>query len=510
MYSKEQRIKAIKLYIKYDKCIADVICELGYPSRKSLSEWYEEYLDEQKTGVKWNGSSRMTKYSRKQKSTAIKYYLEHGRNISRAVRKLGYPSREMLKQWCDELAPGTRKRRVVGVQYTQEQKKECVIALCTRAGSAKEIASEHGIKRETLYNWKSNLLGKGDIIKMPIKRDKALPDDRDSLLSEVELLKRQIRRLELEKDILEGTIEIVKKDQGVDPKSLTNKEKTILVDALRNKYPLKVLLDCLKMVRSSYFYNRNIASMPGKYDKLGRRITNLFKENGGRYGYRRIHALLAREETCISEKVVRRIMLKSSLVVAGKKRRKYSSYKGEDNPSAANLVNRDFHANAPNVKWLTDITEFHIPAGKVYLSPIVDCFDGLLPSWTIGTSPDAELVNNMLDVAISTLKPGEKPMVHSDRGCHYRWPGWLNRMKENGLTRSMSHKGCSPDNAACEGVFGRIKNEMFYYRSWVGISIDDFINILDRYLKWYNEKRIKMSLGAMSPLEYRNSLGLAV
>jgi len=116
----------------------------------------------------------------------------------------------------------------------------------------------------------------------------------------------------------------------------------------------------------------------------------------------------------------------------------------------------------------------------------------------------------MLDIALSTLESGESPIVHSDRGVHYRWPGWISLMDKNGLSRSMSKKGCSPDNAACEGVFGRVKNEMFYNESWDGVSIDGFIDILDEYLRWYNEERIKMSLGAMSPLEYRRSLGLAV
>ena len=173
-----------------------------------------------------------------------------------------------------------------------------------------------------------------------------------------------------------------------------------------------------------------------------------------------------------------------------------------------NIINRDFHAEKPNVKWLTDITEFHIPAGKVYLSPIIDCFDGLPVSWTIGTSPDAKLVNTMLDEAISVLNQNEHPIVHSDRGCHYRWPGWIERMDQANLTRSMSKKGCSPDNSACEGFFGRLKIEMFYGRSWNNISIDQFIEQLNRYITWYSEKRIKMSLGGMSPLDYRRRLGL--
>jgi transposase InsO family protein len=114
----------------------------------------------------------------------------------------------------------------------------------------------------------------------------------------------------------------------------------------------------------------------------------------------------------------------------------------------------------------------------------------------------------MLDKAISSLKSDEKPVIHSDRGGHYRWPGWIERMEQAGLTRSMSMKGCSPDNAACEGFFGRIKNEMFYNRDWRGVSIREFIKILNDYLVWYNEKRIKASLGYMSPVQYRRSLGL--
>jgi transposase InsO family protein len=137
-------------------------------------------------------------------------------------------------------------------------------------------------------------------------------------------------------------------------------------------------------------------------------------------------------------------MKEDNLAVPSIRRKKYSSYVGEVSPVADNIINRDFHAELPNEKWVTDITEFGIPAGKVYLSPIVDCFDGMALSWTIGTSPNAELANTMLDTAISALAEDEHPIVHSDRGGHYRWPGWIARMDEAGLTRSMSKKGCSP------------------------------------------------------------------
>ena len=201
-------------------------------------------------------------------------------------------------------------------------------------------------------------------------------------------------------------------------------------------------------------------------------------------------------------------MKQENLIVATPKRRRYRSYLGEISPAPENLINRDFQASAPNEKWLTDITEFHIPAGKVYLSPIIDCFDGLVISWSIGTKPDAELVNTMLDAAIETVTDADnRPIVHSDRGAHYRWPGWLSRISDAQLVRSMSRKACSPDNAACEGFFGRLKTEFLYPSDWKNITLERFINEVDGYIRWYNEKRIKISLGARSPIEYRNSLG---
>ena len=457
------------------------------------------------------GYDKRPAYTSAQKKAAVNYYLEHGRNISRTVRAVGYPTRETLAQWIDELAPGERKvriRRGAVVQFSQEQKKDAVIELCAREGSAAAVADKLGASRISLYKWKKELLGEDDAKTMNRSSKPPLPDDRDVLLAEVESLKKELYRKQMELDILTKAAEIIKKDQGINLRKLMNKEKTSLIDALRTEYPLNDLLRMTSISKSSYFYQKKAQIRPDKYAALRTKVQEVFAENQSRYGYRRVHALIKSKGTIVSEKVVRRIMEEEQLVVPCKKKRKYSSYKGEISPAVENVVARDFHADVPNIKWLTDLTEFHIPAGKVYLSPIIDCFDGLVVSWTIGTSPDAELVNTMLDDAICNLKHGEHPIVHSDRGCHYRWPGWISRMKNADLTRSMSQKGCSPDNSACEGFFGRLKNEMFYCWSWQGVSIDEFINELDNYLRWYNEKRIKMSLGAMSPVAYRRSIGL--
>ncbi len=328
MYSREKRMKAIELYIKYDKSMADVIRELGYPSPNLLPKWYKAYLKEKETGVLCDNYSRPSQYSLDQKKMAVEHFLTHGQNISRTIRMLGYPCRETLRNWCEELTPWTRKKYVSGVQYSQEQKKEAVIDLCTRTDSAKNVADDYGTARGTLYKWKNNLLIKE--VDKPVKKKKSnpLPTDKDTLLSEIETLKQQIRRLRLEKDILEGTAEIIKKDMDVDPKNLTNKEKTSLIGVLRNDYSLNELLKSLGIVRSSYFYHRKISSMPDKYEGLRNCIIDLFEKNNRRYGYRRIHALLSRAEIRISEKVVRRIMSEANLIIVGKRKRKFSSYQG--------------------------------------------------------------------------------------------------------------------------------------------------------------------------------------
>jgi transposase InsO family protein len=130
-------------------------------------------------------------------------------------------------------------------------------------------------------------------------------------------------------------------------------------------------------------------------------------------------------------------------------------------------------------------------------------------SWAIGTKPDASLANTMLDAALEIIADSEvRPIIHSDRGGHYRWPGWLERVNAAGIIRSMSRKASSQDNAACEGFFGRLKTEFFYPRDWRAFTLAQFIDAVDAYIRWYNETRIKLSLGGRSPIEYRKSLGL--
>jgi transposase InsO family protein len=178
---------------------------------------------------------------------------------------------------------------------------------------------------------------------------------------------------------------------------------------------------------------------------------------------------------------------------------------GETGPAAPNPLERDFHAVVPGVKLLTDITEFALADGKPCLSPVVDCCDGKVLTYTMGGHP---VVNTMLVQFRDVLPEGARPTIHSDQSCHYQWPGWIRLMKEYKWKRSMSRKGCPPDNSACEGFFGRLKNEMFHSHDQRGVTVDGFRKTLARYIEWYNATRIKRSLGSRSPDQYRRSPGL--
>ena len=511
MYSYEDRVRAVKLYIKLGKRTGATIRQLGYATKNSLKAWhrgYEKDLDLRAAYVR-----AQPKYSVEERTLAIDHYLNHGQSNAFTRKALGYPSRDTLADWVRESCSHVEKRMVgksVPSHYPEAFKEAAVVEFAGRQDSAKSVAVRLGVSRQSLYKWKDQLLGPQAPASMTLSKDPQPLGDRSELEQSVESLKQEIRRLQLERDLLQKAGELLKKDLGVDLQTLKNREKTQLVDALRTTYSMPELLALTGLARSSYFYHRAVLRGPEKYEQERQTMVDLFESNQRCYGYRRLQAALRRLKISISEKVVRRLMKVEGLRVVGSRRRRYSSYQGEMSPAPDNLIARDFRANAPNTKWLTDITEFHIPAGKVYLSPIIDCFDGLVVSWSLGTRPDARLVNEMLDSAIGTVANSDaKPIVHSDRGSHYRWPGWLSRMQEAKLPRSMSAKGCSPDNAACEGFFGRLKNEMFYSRNWRDTTVEQFITVVDSYIRWYNEKRIKISLGALSPIEYRESLGIA-
>ena len=393
--------------------------------------------------------------------------------------------------------------------YTIETRMTALEAV-KRCRSFREAERETGISRETLRSWASaeergRLAGvytghvgygkEADVTGV----DARLPQGDEAPESGFEgTPEEQIRQLRLENDILRGMVEVLK---GASLGQLTNREKTVLIEWLRREtdHPLKDLTAFLRISKSSYEYQRAAIARGDKYAWLRPLVAEEFWAEDGARGYRVVTLRLRMREkpVVVSEKVVRGVMREDGLMVRRKGGKRYSSYAGEPSEAPGNLPlngdgTHDFRAGAPNEKWVSDITEFKLPdAPKVYLSPVIDLFDGKPVGWAMSCRPDAELANSSLLMACSQLRRGERPFCHTDRGIQYFWEGWAKICEEHGVARSMSRKGHSPDNAACEGFFGNLKNEFFYGRDWRGVTQQEFIGMLDRWLRRYSTHRIK-------------------
>lgn len=429
--------------------------------------------------------------------------------------------------------------------YTKDYIDEVINYYHTNNTSIRKTAKHYGIDRKTLAAWIKGRFpheSKHKLIKSPLKHKRysqktinfAMVLFKKGLtpksivsqlnLSDVSVLYSWIRKynnqeVHMQKPLNKPIIKNIIYDQAlklhdIDYEHLTNLEKTKIITAAHQEQNISISVLCkeLKLPRSCYYYNFIHVMKIDKYFFLRKKIKEIFYDHNQAIGYRPITQYLRKLDKPIiaSEKVVRRIMKEENLkVIYHKKKRHYSSYKGETSQAPPNIINRNFKATKPNQKWLTDITEMNLGDFKVYLSPIIDCFDGKVVSYNVSKTPNADLVNTMLHNAISTLHHNEYPICHTDRGCHYRWYGWINICDRYHITRSMSKKGCSPDNSACEGFFGRLKNEFFYYRDWKDIKYDEFVIKLDGYISYYNNERIKKSLGWLSPNDYRKKFGYA-
>lgn len=229
-------------------------------------------------------------------------------------------------------------------------------------------------------------------------------------------------------------------------------------------------------------------------------IQAIYDEHKGRYGYRRITDELKNLGHQVNHKKVQRLMselgLKSMV-----RMKKYRSYKGKVGKTAPNILDRNFQAEKPNMKWVTDITEFKLLGEKLYLSPMLDLFNGEIVAYTIDSRPRYSLVSKMLEQACNRLTDKDKLLIHSDQGWHYQMGKYQLALKEKNITQSMSRKGNCYDNAVIENFFGILKSEFLYIQEFE--SVEHFKQELAKYIDYYNHKRIKTKLKGLSPVQYR-------
>jgi len=239
---------------------------------------------------------------------------------------------------------------------------------------------------------------------------------------------------------------------------------------------------------------------PDKYLELKDVIKRIFHENKGRYGYRRITMELHNRGYCINHKTVQKLM-KQCCLKCEIRRRKYRSYKGEVGKIAPNELKRNFKADKPNQKWVTDVTEFTVQDKKIYLSPILDLYNSEIVSYNISLRPTFHQTMDMLDKAFAKIPDGTELILHSDQGWQYQMKQYQARLKEKGIIQSMSRKGNCLDNAIMEYFFGLLKSELLYLRKFE--NIEEFKLELEKYIDYYNNNRIKSKLKGLSPVQYR-------
>ena len=269
--------------------------------------------------------------------------------------------------------------------------------------------------------------------------------------------------------------------------------------------------------KSDYYYWKNRIDPDTKYSDLMDAITTIYTDNHKRYGYRRITLQLKNEGWAVNHKAVKRLMSKLNLYGITP-RAKYKSYKGDFNGAVDNKLLykrvdtkkhrteyiRDFSTSDVNEKWTTDVSEFHIAAGKLYLSPILDMHNREIVSYNISRSPGYMQITDMLNKAFNRFEDLNNLIFHSDQGWQYQMYQYHKALRERGITQSMSRKGNCLDNSPIENFFGKMKNEMFYGHEYEFKTLEQLQKAMEEYIDYYNNERIQVKLKGLTPCQARN------
>jgi len=273
-----------------------------------------------------------------------------------------------------------------------------------------------------------------------------------------------------------------------------------MLDGRTNR--LTSILKVVGLSRSTYYYELKKADLDDKNKGLVASIKEIFKIHKQNYGVRRVYHELANQGVKINHKKVQRIMKKLGLN-AKKHPQKYHSYQGQVGAVASNHLKRNFIVETPNNKWTTDVSQFSFSWGKCYFSPILDMYNDEIVSYDLALVANYKQIERMLNRAKLDDIDTRNLVFHSDQGWQYQNPRYVEALRRYGIKQSMSRKGNCFDNAIMESFFGIMKNEIYYGHETEYKSFDAFQNVVNEYIDYYNNIRIKQKTAWLSPVQYR-------
>uniref|UniRef100_UPI00356B6E73 IS3 family transposase n=1 Tax=Serratia marcescens TaxID=615 RepID=UPI00356B6E73 len=433
----------------------------------------------------------MVQYTEEFRRKVVQHYLSTHDGVKRTAKIFGV-HKATIQLWIstyrkhgEDIAISDKKRR----KYAPAVKEAVIHDILNNQLSVRQAAAKFNISRLQLARWLESYKNGGMEALSVMKK-------RKQTNTGAQAKKTEFLTPEDELDYLRAENAYLKKLQALFSKATA---KTQVVDELRSQHKLNTLLRVAELPRSTFFYQKKRLSNESHRDEK-EKITSIFHQHKGRYGYRRITVALKREGIKINHKTVYKLM-KNMGLSSPVRRKKYNSYKGMYGKVAPNLLNREFTAVRPNQKWATDVTEFSVNGEKLYLSPIVDLFNREIISFSLARRPHMGMINTMLRKAFSKINDAEKPVLHSDQGWQYQMIGYQEILQEKQVVQSMSRKGNCLDNAVVENFFGTLKSECFYLNTFN--DINELETAIREYIHYYNHERISLRLQGLSPVEFR-------